>query len=477
MPSTAHRARRPLGVVLIGPALMVLVPLGTFAVGVSTSSRSAAPFVAIAVLHLLMLTAAAWLTVRALRETERWRPVDLAGPMSLAIGAGASLFLTSALARAIGIQGTAVPRLRNGIPEPADFPFVAAVGLACAVLLGAALSAVVPPMREVLVLLRRCLARWRSGQEAAASEGDARSAAGTEARSPDHDSDLAPAPVRYATSERDGILARLLSPLTRVLIVLAGLTSLGCLVVFSLTAQDPRTAELLTIGVTLLPALPMVWAVLESLWRLDESLGTIMAALWRTMTGPFVIAPLLVAPMLLVGALPPVRQGFSAQHMATIGDGGLVAADASVFSFLGAGAAIALAAGVGGGLAVSVAVVIPVVALLRPLQMVAENEMSMDIVHRRRNVAAVRAMAATIVMIFVFSTLMALYQNGQAPGWAALLSLLVLAGLVVAVFFLQRVDHEARARSGTSARVGNPADPRPPRLRPGGDDDGPSDHR
>jgi Na+/melibiose symporter-like transporter len=116
--------------------------------------------------------------------------------------------------------------------------------------------------------------------------------------------------------------------------------------------------------------------------------------------------------------------------------------------------------------------VIPAVALLRPQQMVGENEMSTDPAHRRRNVAAVRAMAAMIVMIFVFSTLMALYQDGDAPGWAVLLSLLVLVGLGVAVFLLQRVDHAARERSGTSARVENPADPRPSRSLPGRDDDG-----
>jgi hypothetical protein len=456
MSSVAHHAPRPLGVVLIGPVLMILVPVGTFVVGVSTSSRAAAPFLVIALLHLLVLAAAAWLAVRALRDPGPWRPGDLAGPVTLAIGGGLSLFLTSALAHAVGIQGSAIPRLRQGIPLPPDLPYVVAVGLAIAALLTATLAVLVPPARGALTRLRS-----RAAQEAAADTG-----------APRPDDDPAPAPVRPATSEADGLLARLLSPITRVLMVLGGLGSLSCLLVFSLTAQEPDTAELLTIGVVFLPALPMVWAVLESLWRLDADLGPIMGALWRTMVGPFVITTTLVIPLLLVSVLPPVRQGFHAQHMTAIGDDGLVAADASVFAFLGLGALVALSAGLIGGLAVSVVVVIPAVALLRPQQMVGENEMSTDPAHRRRNVAAVRAMAAMIVMIFVFSTLMALYQDGDAPGWAVLLSLLVLVGLGVAVFLLQRVDHAARERSGTSARVENPADPRPSRSLPGRDDDG-----
>ena len=459
MSSAAHHAPRPLGVVLIGPVLMILVPVATFVVGVSTSSRTAAPFVVVALLHLLVLAAAAWLAVRALRGRESWRPGDLGGPVTLAIGAGLSLFLTFALAHAVGIQGSAVPRLRQGIPLPPDLPYVIAVGLAIAALAAAALAALAPLARGLVGHLRQRVAR--------------RNAAGSEAHSPDR----APAPVRYATSEADGLLARLLSPITRVLMVLGGLGSLLCLLVFSLTAQDPDTAELLTIGVVFLPALPMVWAVLESLWRLDEDLGPVMGALWRTMVGPFVITIVLVVPLLVVSVLPPVHRGFHTQHMASIGDGGLVAADASVFAFLGLGALVALATGLVGGLAVSVAVVIPAVALLRPQQMIGENQMSTDPAHRRRNVAAVRLMAALIVMVFVFSILMARYQDDDAPGWAVLLSLVVLVGLVVAVFVLQRVDHRARARSGTSAKVENPADPRPQTLRPDQDDDGSRDGR
>ena len=461
MSAPAHHAPRPLGVVLIGPVLMILVPVGTFVVGVSTSSRVAAPFAAVALLHLLVLAAAAWLAVRALRGREAWRPGDLAGPVTLAIGAGLSLFLTLALAHAVGIRGSAVPRLRQGIPLPPDLPYVIAVGLAVAALLTAALAALAPPARGIIGRLR----------ERAARRADAGAGSPRPARDP------APAPVHHATSEADGLLARLLSPITRVLMVLGGLGSLVCLLMFSLTAQDPDTAELLTIGVVLLPALPMVWAVLESLWRLDADLGPVMGALWRTLVGPFVITIVLVIPLLLVSVLPPVRRGFHARHMASIGDGGLVAADASVFAFLGLGALVALGTGMAGGLAVSVAVVIPAVALLRPQQMVAENEMSTDPAHRRRNVAAVRAMAAMIVMIFVFSILMVRYQHGAVPGWAVLLSLLVLVGLAVAVVLLQRVDHEARARSGTSARVENPADPRPRRLRPARDEDGPGGDR
>lgn len=461
MSTSAHHARGPLGVVLIGPALMILVPAGTLVTGVSTSTRTAGPFVVIALLHLLVLAAAVWLAARALRGREPWRLSDLAGPVTLAIGAGLSLFLTYLLAYAVGIQGSAVPRLRQGIPLPPDLPYVVAVGLAIAALLTTALTVLAPLAHGIVGHLRGLIAHRRAVAE----------------RSPHPSSDPEPTPLHFATSEADGLFVRLLSPITRVLMVLGGLGSLGCLLGFSLTAQDPDTAELLTLGVVFLPALPMLWAVLESLWRVDKDLGIVMAAMWRTMVGAFVITFILLVPLLLVSVLTPVRRGFHAQHMASIGDGGLVAADASIFAFLGLGALISLAAGLIGGLAVTVAVVIPAVALLRPQQMISENEMSTDPAYRRRNIAAVRVLAALIVMIFVFSILMARYQDDDAPGWAVLLSLIVLIGLVVAMFLLQRVDHAARARSGTSARVENPADPRPRPQPSEQDDDGADEHR
>lgn len=454
MSAPAHHAPRPLGVVLIGPVLMILVPVGTFVVGVSTSTRTAGPFVVIALLHLLVLAAAAWLAVRALRGREPWRLSDLAGPVTLAIGAGLSLFLTFELAHAVGIQGSAIPRLRHGIPLPPDLPYVIAVGFAVAALPTAALAALAPLARGLVERLRERAARRRAAATEVA-ESDAPGSHGPGTRAPD------PAPVRYATGPEDSGWTRLVSPMTRVLTVLSGLASLACLLLFSLRPFDPDTAELLTIAVIVWPTLPVLWAVVESLWRLDAEIGPIVSSLWRGIAVPILVSVVVFVPLMLVSLLPPIWRGFSTHHVASIGDGGLVAADAPVVVFLGLGALMAMIVGMGGALAANVFVVIPWVALFRPRVMIGENEMSTDPADRRKNVLAVRLMAGMIVMIFVVSILIVLAENGQVPGWTVPVSVAVLVGLTAGTYLLQRVDHKARERSGTSALVPSPFDPPP----------------
>ena len=434
----ASSERRPLLVVLTGPILLILVPAATFLIAASAGSVGGLPFVVIAVMHLLALAGAGWLALRGLRGREPWRAGDVVGPLLIAIGVGGSLVLDLLLADARGIRQGALFRVRHAMPLPEDTPFVLSVALAAAALVAAAVAAVGPAVRD------RLQRRDREGRK---------SPSGRPVREP--------RPVRYATGPKDSSLTRLVSPVTRVLIVLSGLASLVCLLLFSLRPFDPDTAELLTIAVVFLPVLPMLWAVVETLWRLDAEIGPIMNSLRLTMAVPVLVSVVVFVPLMVVSLLPPIWRGFSTHHITLIGDGGLVAADAPVVGFLALGALTALGMGMVGGLAASVFVVIPAVAIFRPDVMIGENELDTAPEHRRNNIWSVRLLAALIVMIFVLSICLGLYSQDELPGWPAVVSLLVLVGLLVAVWAMQRVDHKARARSGTSARVRSPFDPKP----------------
>lgn len=446
----ASSERRPLLVVLTGPILLILVPAVTFLIAASAGNAGALPFAVIAVMHLLALAGAGWLALRGLRGAEPWRAGDVVGPLLIAIGVGGSLVLDLLLADARGIRQGALFRVRHAMPLPEDTPFVLSVALAAAALIAAAVAAVGPAVRD------RLQRRDREGRK---------SPSGRPVREP--------RPIRYATGPKDSGLTRLVSPVTRVLIVLSGLASLVCLLLFSLRPFDPDTAELLTIAVVFLPALPMLWAVVETLWRLDAEIGPIMNSLRLTMAMPFLVSVVVFVPLMVVSLLPPIWRGFSTHHITLIGDGGLVAADAPVVGFLGLGALTVLGMGMVGGLAASVFVVIPAVAIFRPDVMIGENELDTSPEDRRNNTTAVRLMAGVIVMIFVVSILIVLAGNGEVPGWTVPVSVAVLVGLTAGTFVLQRVDHKARARSGTSARVRSPFDPRPAEFSES--EDGPTD--
>lgn len=450
--SSAAAARPITG--LFGLLLMVAVPTATLLIGVSTSARSPHPYLLICALHLVMLLFAAATALAGARSKTSWRGRDLIAPGGVAIGTVLSLLLTFALAGAHGIRGSAMPRLRQGIPLPPDLPYAIAVGLAVTALVAAAAAALAP----LVPTLRRALADRKAASADAPTPSPAQSPSAPESGAP-----VPARPVKYATTKDDGILRRLLSPLTRVLIVLCSVAMLGILLVFSLATLDRDTADLLSVLLAFAPAPAMLWAVIESLWHRDEQLGPVMGALWRTVAAPPVIAVLACVPSMLASLLPPVWQGYSDQFATAVGVGGMLSASAPPPAHVAGAALVALGIGMVGGLALSVFVVIPLVALLLPRLMIDENEMSTSPEDRRRNIAAVRVFAALIVMIFVFAFLMTAYERGSVPGWAPFLAVGVLVVLTGVILKLQRVDHARRARSGTAARFRNPEDP-PPEL-------------
>lgn len=432
--------------VVVGLILLLSAPAGTLFIGRATSSLQAWPYLAIGAIHLVLLAVVVPRGIGWFRATRAPRLLDPVPALCVAAGALLSLGLTVVLAEAHGIRGSALPRLRQGIPLAPDLPYLLAMGTAVATLLVVLLSFV--------LMVRRVRSVSGAG-------GEARSAVTGSVSRLRTRIEAGPGPQNVTFAE-DGLLSRLLSPVTRVLVVVSAVVSLVALLMFSLTEVDRDTAERLTMVVVFTPAVPMLWAVLESLWRRDEELGIPMAALYRTIAGSPVIGAIALTPSLLAGLLPPVWTGFSAQHLASIGDDGLVAAGAPAVAFVGFAMLVAAAVGMVGGLVLSVGVVLPVTALFIPGVMVADNELSSKPADRRRNVASVRLLSLLILMIFVFSALIAGAEPGELRFGLAMAALAVLIVLTVAILRTQRVDHEARRRSGHSARVPNPYDP-PPR--------------
>lgn len=431
--------------VVVGLVLLLSAPAGTVLIGRATSSREVWPYLAIGAIHLVLLAVVVPGGIGWFRATRAPRLLDAVPALCVAAGAFLSLGLTLVLAEAQGIRGSALPRLRQGVPLAADLPYLLAVGTAVATLLVVLLSVVLMVRRARSV--RDAVGEVRSELTGSMSRLRTRIESG-------------PGPQNVTHAE-DGLLSRLLSPVTRLLVVVGAIVSLAALLMFSLTEVDRDTAERLTMVVVFTPAVPMLWAVLESLWRPDEEFGIPMAALYRTIAGPPAIGVIALMPSLLTGLLPPVWTGFSAQHLASIGDGGLVDAGAPVVAFVGFAMLVAAGAGMVGGLVLSVAVVLPVTALFLPGVMVADNELSTRPADRRRNVASVRLLSLLILMIFVFSALIAGAEPGELRFGLAMAALAVLVVLTVAILRTQRVDHEARRRSGHSARVPNPYDPPP----------------
>lgn len=439
--------------IVVGLALMVLCPALTLWVASANPSRGPAPYALIGLLYLLFLAYLLAGAVRWVRPTRASQPRDATPLLPVVVGTGLTLGLLLVLATAHGIRGSALPRVlqgvRHGIPLSVDLLYLSACTLALLVLVATAASGAVLLLHAAPV--QRALGWAEGGLQAATERLTAESAAIAEGTA------WATPPAR--TGPSDGYLRRQLSPASRVLLVAGAAVTLGCVLLFSLGDISADTAELLTIVATFAPVPGMAWAVLASLWRRDEEFGVVMGALWRTTTVPVTTAVLCFLPTLVAVLLPPVWQGFAAQQLSAIGDGGLVAPGTPPPGWVGMSALVALAIGMLSGLAISVAVVMPVVAIFMPQVMIVDNQMSTSPEHRRQNTAAVRAITAFVVLTFVFATLITGADPGDVRFWLAIACLVLIVALVAFTYRTQRVDHAARRASGTQALVPNPADP------------------
>lgn len=414
--------------IVVAALVLLVVPLLTFAIAVTLGDETALAFALICVVHVLLLVYAGIVTAGQLRARTPPRLVEAVPPLAAFLAALATLGLAQVLADAEGIRTSAVPRLRHGIPLPEDLPFVLSVLLA-------ALAALVAIAALPLMMRRTRTVRALPGRigEVAGKLGDTADDAG---------SPRTPRPP--VTSAKDPLLRRLLSPASRVLLVLGSLAALAGTLVFALAELPQPTAEALTFVIVLCPAPAMLWAVLSSLWRRDAELGILMAALYRTMAVPVLGAIVGLLPAFLAFLVPPVGHGFAEQYRAAVGDSGIIPEGSPLVMFFVLGALLSLLVGMLGGLALSIAVIMPLLTLFRPEQLVGENGLSTNRADRRRNVAAMRLMSLLVILIFVFAILIADADAGEPRFAWAMVTLAVLVGLTVAIVRLQRKKGDRR---------------------------------
>lgn len=406
------------------------------------------PHLVFCLLQLVLLVPLVLGAVRWFRPARASRPSDAVPPVLFLVAAALTLAVTRLRAYQDGIQGSALPRAlsgqRYGVPLSVDLLYLAATGLGVLAVLAAAAGIALlvwhaPPVRRL---------RGR-GQDLAAEMAQAV---------------LHPAegeiPARAAgppivTRAGEPFLRRHLSPLSRALLLLGVVATPASFLLLALAHPSPGVSDLLLLLAVLAPVAGVAWAVLASLWRRDETLGIVRAALLRTL-----VLPLLTAagalPTMLATLLPSVRQGFAAQRLVAAVDDQLLPTESSMFASVALTALITVGASILAGLAITVVAVMPITAVFMPQVMVGDNDMSTAPEHRRQNIAAVRALSLLIVLIFVFSILITNAEPDEARFWIAMAVLLVMAALTWYIWRTQKVDHARRRAHGTSARAPGP---------------------
>ena len=462
--STGHSAvprPRPTGAPQVLAALLALLacPSAAMAVFILVAGQQVAlPHLVFCLLQLVILVPLVRGGARWLRPTRLSRPRDATPPLLLLLAAVLVLGVTRLRAYWDGILGSALPRVRSGVrsgvPLEVDLLYLAATGLAMLSLLAAAGS--------IALLI------WNAGP-VRDLRGHGRDLAEETSRTVLHPSDgeapAAAAGPPVATGADEPFWRRHLSPLSRVLLALAVVATPASILLFALARPAPALSDLLLLLAAFAPVPGVTWAVLASLWRRDEELGIVRAALLRTL----VLPPLSVAgflPAALLALLPAVSEGFDAQRLVAVVDDEIVPPGISPLAWVALSAVMAVAASILAGLAVIVVVVMLIVAFFMPQVLIRDNDMSTAPEHRRQNIAAVRALTLLIVLIFVFSLLITDADTHDARFWAAMAVLLAIVALTWYVWRTQRVDHARRRVQGTQARAPGPQPPaRPDRMR------------
>ncbi|MCI2266180.1 hypothetical protein [Sediminivirga luteola] len=442
---------------LVSLAVLLACPAVPFAVGATAPWGSPAPFFAALIVHLFACVLLLWLAWRIRRAGGTGRPALAFVTAGMAVLVSIVSFLLMAyIASAYGASG-AWMRLRYGVAGPSDAGYLGAL---------AAAGLTVMSALWLVVVMRR--PRLEAAGQEAASAFRRRVAA---AVAP------APRPVALAvTGPQDGFLRRLLSPSALAVWAAAALVTVAgvCAAGFGPDASALPAAA----AVVLAPVPVTAWAVTQSLWRPDEELGVVMAALWRTMAVPFVTVPGLAALSFLTGLLPPVRSGFAARPWpATSWEGPLPAAGDSVFGWLGLSVFIGLLGALLAGLILSVAVVLPVAAFFMPERVIQDNMLNTDRAHHAANVTSVRALSLLVPLLFLIPGLLVAARQGSPWWWLGIVLIPVGLFLMYVVWSQQRVDHGKRARWGVPG-ISHPNDPPPeplPRRRPADDPAAPGD--
>jgi hypothetical protein len=112
---------------VLGLGLLLACPVVTFVWAVAHPARGPEAFVATIVAQLVACAYLGWLASAWARPTRRPGAVDLAlAWLPLLLGA-VSTWFTLLLATSYGIRGSAVPRVQQGIPFPADVGYLGAL--------------------------------------------------------------------------------------------------------------------------------------------------------------------------------------------------------------------------------------------------------------------------------------------------------------------------------------------------------------
>jgi len=439
----AHRPTPSAGVA----ALAVAAPLATVGAAMLAPRQSPLPFV---VALVLLGGAVAWLSRVVWSDRREQRgPVTRDVALTLVLGAvgAATLALLLWLARDYGIRGSAAPRVLQGTPLPADYPYLVSVGVAIALMLTAVLRC---------VLLVRRLPAVRSASARAEAAADSAADVLTSALA-------VPATPRASvavTSSDDSFWRRLMSPVAWVVFVVCAVLSIPGLWVVA--ADYDNDLGVLGWPFFFMGAPVTAWACLESLWRRDRELGILFPAVGRSIVVAVVTALPIGVLDLLVIQLPAFTERVrSYQRPEEVYEGHywFPLEGQSVLSSVGwdltvGGMAIAGVA----GLFTAVFVVLPVTAFRDPDQFIREQGLSRAPEHRARNAAVVRVLALGLPLAFVVPALLVSSRPDDARRWIGIA--LAVVGVVAAYYVWrnQRIDYAARITRGEPLGVLNPDD-------------------
>lgn len=275
---------------------------------------------------------------------------------------------------------------------------------------------------------------------------------------------------RYATREGDNIFVLACSRTTAILLLLAVVASVIGVIVTILSA-DTGVSDIAA-AVVLLAGLPAVgWGTLESLWRVDERHGIIMAALlYRTAFLAPLVAVAVFCANTLLWFVEPLRERVETKSWDRSFVAGMIADNEfTMMHWFGMNFLMALIAYGIFALVLSVCVVLPVAAFAKPDQVIVDWYLSSAPEHRVKNTIAVRVTAVMLPLVFLGATLFATAEV-MLKGTPAIVSfigsivaLLSVAPLAVFLRRIQRADHEKLETSiWVWRRYNNPHDP-PPR--------------
>lgn len=410
-------------------AIFFLAPGVALLVGILGRPGSPLPFVVVALFHAVVAAYLAWRLVPWARPPRAAVPRDFLVVLVIP-GLVAAWLLVLAIASANGILGSALPRVRSGLADTLDVSYLLALG---AILVAGALAL------GLILLLSLSGLRFRSP------------------RAPRVRRERTVRPLTFVTGEDDSYWTRVVSPSTRVLILLGALVAaLG--VVLALVAGS-SAASLGSLAAVLAPVPAVAWSVTQSLWRPDRGMGVIMAALYRTMVMPFFAAAPLAVVFAVVLAVPPAWRAFETRFTMTASWGGPpLGGDSGLAAWLGLTLFMGVLASLLAGLALSVFVVLPVLAIWRPDHLIADNQMSRDPADRARNVLAVRALGVLLPLVFVVAWLLVTSDQWSAGWWVGIILIPVGLGALVVVRLTQRPDVAARQGDGAS-EPGSPPQP------------------